>query len=196
MPTITIEPATAGRFDDAEHALTGGGDGPSCQCQWWIMRNTDFQRTTREDREGMLRAELDGHPAPALVAYVDGEAAGWVRIGPRTTQPRLSRTRAFTASPHAWDDPTVWAVTCFVVRREHRGLGLMSRLLAAAVDHARDNGARVIEAYPIDTSVGSRASNELYTGILSVFEAAGFREVARPKPERVIVELRLGDASQ
>ena len=195
MPTITIAPATAGRFDDAEHALTGG-DGPSCQCQWWRMRNTDFQRTTREDREGMLRAELDARPAPALVAYVDDEAAGWVRVGPRTTQPRLSRTRTFAASSHDWDDPTVWAVTCFVVRRDYRGLGLMTRLLAAAVDHARENGARVIEAYPIDTTVSSRASNELYTGILSVFEAAGFREVTRPKPERVIVELRLGGAGQ
>lgn len=196
MSTITIEPATAARFGDAEHALTGGGDGASCQCQWWMMPNTDFQRTTRDDREGMLRAELDRQPAPGLVAYIDGEAAGWVRIGPRTAQPRLSRTRAFAASPHPWHDAGAWAVTCFVVRREHRGAGVMSRLLAAAVHHARANGASVIEAYPVDTSVTTRSSNELYTGILSVFEAAGFREVARPKPERAIVELRLTGTGQ
>ena len=115
-----------------------------------------------------------------------------MRVGPRAAQVRISRTRdiaANTALP--LDDPEVWAVTCFVVRRDHRGTGLNHRLLAAAVDHAREQGARVVEAYPYDTAIGTHAANELYRGILSVFEAAGFREVARPKPDRVIVALEL-----
>lgn len=191
MPTITIEPATARRFDDVEHALTGGGDGAGCQCQWWTLTNAEFTRTSRQEREGMLRAEVAASPAPGLVAYVDGEPAGWVRVGPRTAQRRLERTRAFAGSVEPWDDPAVWAVSCFVVRREHRGEGLMLRLLAAAIDHARSSGARALEAYPIDTAVSERKANDLYTGILSVFDAAGFREVSRPKPERVIVQLDL-----
>lgn len=191
MPRITIEPATAARFDDVEHTLTGGGDGASCQCQWWTITNKEFNESTRDERERMLRAELDAGTAPGLIAYVDGEPAGWVRVGPRTTQVRLARTRAFAASPHDWDDQNVWAVTCFVVRREHRGTGLTGRLLAAAVDHARDHGAVVIEGYPVDTAVAKRPSNELYVGVLSVFEQAGFAEVARPSPHRVIVERRL-----
>jgi ribosomal protein S18 acetylase RimI-like enzyme len=193
--TITIVPATAERFDDVEHAFSGGGDGLSCQCQWWTLTNAQFQASGQEDRERMLRAQIAEQPSPALIAYVDGEAAGWVRVGPRTAQPRLSRTRDFAATSEPWDDPSVWAVTCFVVRKEHRGRGLNQRLLDAAVEHARDNGARVLEAYPNDTSVTRRSANELYRGILSVFENAGFREVARPKPERVIVQLELGSAA-
>lgn len=189
--TITIVPATAERFDDAEHAFSGGGDGVSCQCQWWTLTNTQFQASDRDEREQMLRAQVTAEPSPALIAYVDGEAAGWVRVGPRTTQPRLSRTRDFAATSEPWDDPSVWAVTCFVVRKEHRGKGLNSRLLDAAIDHARANGARIVEAYPNDTSATQRSANELYRGILSVFESAGFREIARPKPERVIVQLDL-----
>jgi ribosomal protein S18 acetylase RimI-like enzyme len=189
--TITIVPATAERFDDVEHALSGGGDGLSCQCQWWTLTNAQFQASDQQDRERMLRAQVVAQPSPALIAYVDGEAAGWVRVGPRTAQPRLSRTRDFAATNESWDDPSVWAVTCFVVRKEHRGRGLNQQLLDAAIEHARDNGARVLEAYPNDTSLAKRPANELYRGILSVFENAGFREVARPKPERVIVQLEL-----
>ena len=64
-------------------------------------------------------------PPPALIAYVDGEAAGWVRVGPRTAQMRIGRTRDIAANtPEPLDDPDVWAVSCFVVRREHRGQGL------------------------------------------------------------------------
>ncbi|MDO8381927.1 MAG: GNAT family N-acetyltransferase [Microbacterium sp.] len=191
--TITIVPATADRFDDVEHTFSGGGDGLSCQCQWWTLTNAQFEASDRDERERMLRAQVAAEPSPALIAYVDEEAAGWVRVGPRPTQPRLSRTRNFAATTEPWDDPSVWAVSCFVVRKEHRGRGLNRKLLDAAIDHARTNGARVLEAYPTetDTDTAKRRSNDLYIGILSVFESAGFREIARPKPERVIVQLKL-----
>jgi GNAT superfamily N-acetyltransferase len=192
MAEIVIAPATADRFDDAEHALSGGGDGRSCQCQWWTITNAEFQRTSQDERRALLRDEFSAAPPPALIAYVDGEAAGWVRVGPRTAQIRIGRTRDIATHTRVpLDDADVWAVSCFVVRREHRGKGLTARLLAAAVDFARDQGARLVEAYPVDTTAGTKRTNDLYHGILSVFEAGGFREVARPKPDRVIVELDL-----
>jgi GNAT superfamily N-acetyltransferase len=191
MANITIEPATANRFDDAQHALSGGGDGHGCQCQWWMMPNSQWQSTTIEQRADMLRDEMSAQPAPALIAYVDGEAAGWVRVGPRTRQVRLARTRNFAAnSEEPWDDESVWAVSCFVVRKEHRNQGLNARLLAAAVDFARAGGARVVEAYPFDPNAGKKIPvNDLYHGVLSTFHDAGFREVARPQPHLAIVSL-------
>ncbi len=192
MPMITIEPATPERFGDAQHALDGGGDGRSCQCQWWTITNAEWNASTQEQRARLLRDEVDSGPPPALIAYVDGEAAGWVRVGPRTKQVRLGRTKNYTAtSLEPWDDPAVWAVTCFVVRREHRAQGLNATLLDAAIAYARDGGARVIEAYPIDTSEGKTATNDLFHGALSTFEAAGFEEVGRPKAGRPIVSLTL-----
>lgn len=191
MTEIQIIPATSSRFDDVEHALTGGGDGGSCWCQWWMLRNKDFDSTTNEERRDLLRHDLEAQPASALLAYVDGEAAGWVKVAPRTEQPRLANTRLFQASPESFDDASVWAITCFVVRREHRGLGLSRALLDAAVEHARTHGARVIEAYPIDTGATKTSPNDLFHGALSSFLDAGFDEVARPKETRPIVELRV-----
>ena len=192
MPVISIEPAVPARFADLERTLNGGGDGAGCQCQWWMMRNTEFNATSRDERERMLRDEVAAGPPPILLAYVDGDPAGMVRVGPRRTQVRIARTRAYaqTGRP-AWDDASVWAVSCFVIRREFRGQGLSVRLLAAAVDYARDAGARVVEAYPIDTTATKMAPNDLYHGVLSTFVDAGFREVARPKPAVAIVELEL-----
>jgi GNAT superfamily N-acetyltransferase len=104
---------------------------------------------------------------------------------------RLSRTRNYaTHSQEPWDDESVWAVSCFVVRKEHRREGLNAKLLSAAVEHARAGGARVIEAYPLDTASGrAKSSNELYHGVLSTFEDAGFRIVERPRPDLAIVSL-------
>ncbi|HET6303079.1 GNAT family N-acetyltransferase [Microbacterium sp.] len=192
MPRIEVLPATADRFDDAEHALTGGGDGHSCQCQWWTLTNAEFNATTLDERTDLLREQMGDKVPPALIAYVDGEAAGWVRVSPRTVQPRLQRTREYAAHTREdWDDPSVWAVSCFVVRREYRRQGLNHRLLEAAVQFAREQGARVLEAYPRDPREVKQSSNELYHGVLSVFEDAGFETVARPKAGRAIVALDL-----
>lgn len=189
--SLTIAPATADRWDDAQHALTGGGDGRSCQCQWWLITAAQFNATTADERRRMLQDEIAAGPPPALIAYVDGEPAGWVRVGPRTTQPRLARTKAYASvSTEPWEDPSVWAVSCFVVRREHRGRGLAAALLDAAVAHATAGGARVVEGYPIDPDAGrTHSANSLYHGTVSTFRTAGFREVGRSRPDRVVMAL-------
>ena len=190
---IEILPATGDRFDDAETALDSG-DGPECQCQWWMLPNGPWKETSVAERTELFRAELDGDLPPGLIAYVDGEPAGWVRVGPRTAQPRLARTRNVTGSTNEPpDDDSVWAVTCFVVRKAHRGSGLMRDLLDAAVEAARAGGARVVEGYPRDPSAAKIPVNDLYLGTVSTFQEAGFTVVDRPKPDRALVSLTLRD---
>ncbi|MEV4738250.1 MULTISPECIES: GNAT family N-acetyltransferase [unclassified Microbacterium] len=192
MATITTEVATTARWDDVQHALTGGGDGASCQCIWPMLRNKDWNETTTPQRTEMLREEIAAGPPPGIIAYSDGEAAGWIRIGPRPRQARLAYTRAIAAvTSEPFDDESVWAVTCFVVRREHRGAGLNRKLLAAAVDFARDSGARIIEGYPVDTRGAKQHSNELFHGTLSTFLGSGFSEHGQLKPGRPLVTLDL-----
>ncbi len=194
MPTITTELATPDRWDDVQRALTGGGDGASCQCIWPMLSNKDWNTTTTPQRTEMFRAEIDEGPPPGLVAYVDGEAAGWIRIGPRTAQARIPRTRIIVnATTEPFDDPSVWAVTCFVVRREHRGTGLNAALLAAAVDYASRSGARLVEGYPVDTGGDRQRANDLFHGTLGTFLGAGFRAQTTMKPGRVLVALDLSD---
>ncbi|MDU0365734.1 GNAT family N-acetyltransferase [Microbacterium sp. KSW4-17] len=191
--TIEILPATGDRFDDAETALDSG-DGPGCQCQWWLLTNAQFNDESRSQLTERFRAETRSERAPGLVAYVDGEPAGWVRVGPRLAQPRLARTRDVkTATVEPLDADDVWAVSCFVVREQHRGTGLTRALLDAAVTFAREGGARVVEGYPLDPSVQKRSADQLFRGTVAVFQDAGFDIVDRSKPDRALVSLTLRD---
>lgn len=192
MATITTERATISRWDDVQHSLTGGGDGRSCQCIWPVLRNKDWNESTVEQRRDLFHDEIEAGPPPGIVAYVDGDAAGWIRIGPRTAQARILHTKAIAAATaEPLDDASVWAVTCFVVRREHRGQGLNGVLLRAAVDVARDSGARIIEGYPVDTSTGQHRANDLFHGALSTFLAQDFRQTAPLPRGRVLVSRAL-----
>jgi hypothetical protein len=63
----------------------------------------------------------------------------------------------------------------------------MRRLIAAAVDYARQNGATVVEAYPVDPD----APSYRFMGFVPVFAEAGFVEVGRAGYRRHVMRLAL-----
>lgn len=189
MPSVEIRPATAEHWQDVQHALTGGGDGRSCWCQYFMLSRREFDAVSREGKRDLLRHQLENlSPAIGLIGYVDDRAAGWIRLSPRTQQPGLLRTRVVRAgSALPAQDHDVWAVSCLIIRREFRSQGLAHELVGAAVDFARDNGATTIEAYPRDTAVRPADPNSLYVGTVSLFTRHGFEVVARPTPIRAVM---------
>ncbi len=107
----------------------------------------------------------------------------------------MERCKAAHRSPCAdapAGDPRVWGISCFVTRSGCRRQGIATALLAGAIAWAREQGAGVLEACPVDTA-GSRPAAALYHGIASTFRAAGFSEVARRRPDRPLLRLLLGD---
>ena len=187
----TVVPATAERWDDVVRVFEGPGDPGRCWCQWFF-RGASAYRVDAEPNRAALRAQLDGG-SPGVLGYLDGVPSGWCAVAPRAAYTRLTRSmllRGLDDPP--LDDPPVWSVTCFVVRRPARRRGLSSALLAGAVDLARGGGAVLVEGYPVDPGVRRPAgAAELYHGVVSVFLRAGFEEVARPQPARPVVRLPL-----
>jgi GNAT superfamily N-acetyltransferase len=193
---VRVEPLTAQRWDDAVAVFGARGDPASCWCQFFRLAGQDWRQSTRESNREALHAQvLDADAAaPGLLAYADGEPAGWVAVAPRAGYPRLARHRALAAlvGPDTLADPSVWAVTCFVVRVGFRRRGVAAALLEAAVEFAAAHGASAVEGYPVALAPGERrASSELYHGTRSTFVAAGFAEVGRTSPARPVMRRAL-----
>lgn len=190
-----IVPAHAAPFADVEAVFGTRGDPAHCWCQWYKIPGADWRLTDAELRDRLAEQLADPATNAGLVAY-DGEIpVGWCAVEPRAHLPRLSRKRIVVdGSRHPdFDDAGVWALTCFVVPREHRRRGVAAALAAGAVEHARANGARVIEGYAIDPSVRAKTpAADLFVGTVSMFTGAGFAEVARPTPSRAVMERVLG----
>ncbi|MGY1604861.1 GNAT family N-acetyltransferase [Geodermatophilus sp. SYSU D00815] len=187
---VEVVPATADRWDDVAAVFEGPGDPGRCWCQWFYRGASADRERAAANREALAGQVREG-PPPGVLGYVDGVPSGWAAVGPRPSYTRLTNGRLLRGTA-GLDDPGVWAVTCFVVRRPARRRGLAGRLLAGAVDLARAGGAGEVEGYPVDLAERPGASAaELYHGPLRVFERAGFTEVARPQPARPVVRLRL-----
>ena len=192
---VTIVPANEASWEDLQAVFGPRGDASRCWCQRYKMQPRESWASVGADELAFrLRAQTDcGHPesdaTSGLVAYLDGEPVGWCAVEPRTAYPRLLRN---TRVP--WDgreedkaDDGVWAVTCFVTRTGFRRRGVSRALARAAVDFARQRGARALEGYPMtrkDVMLG-----ELHVGTRDAFAAAGLTEVARPTIRRAVMRI-------
>ncbi len=167
-----------------------------CFCQRFKIAESAWRSVTDEERAHRLRDQTDcGHPesttTTGLVAYVDGGPAGWRSVEPRTAYPYITDTRiAWKKRGEDKDDDSVWAVTCFITRSGFRRRGITYALARAAVDFARERGARAIEGYPMITQPGEEITwGELHVGSRNVFADAGFSEVSRPTLRRVVMRI-------
>ncbi len=192
---VRTAPLTPERWADLETVFGGGrGDCGRCWCMYWRLPRRDFEAALGSRAQALFRARVEAGPPPGLLAYRGDDPVGWVQVGPRADVPQWNGARRLTAPmPDApADDPRVWGISCFVTRSGCRRQGVATALLAAAIGRARAGGAKVLEACPVDAD-GNRPPSALYHGIASAFRAAGFREVARRRPDRPLLRLTLGD---
>jgi ribosomal protein S18 acetylase RimI-like enzyme len=177
--TLEIRPLTPERLPDLAALFDQGGDPKWCSCAYYRLRGVDFSNGSalrnRAVLEGAVKSTAAEGRNPGLVAYRDGEAVGWVSLGPRDDYERLKYSKALAPV----DDKPVWSIVCFVVARAARGQGIARALLDAAVDYAREHGATLVEAYPVETDGERVPAAQAYKGTLGMFERAGFDVVER-----------------
>jgi GNAT superfamily N-acetyltransferase len=173
-PTAAIEvvPATPDRWDDVVTILGGNGD-LGCWCQAPRGLAVGYGKAEPGARRAALREQLEDQPPAGMLAYVDGEVAGWCGFGPRPRLPRLERSKTIPKV----DDQPVWSVLCFNVRVGYRRRGVAAALLEGVVDYARRSGAPGVEAYPIDPDGGRVDVSFGYVGVTPMFERLGFERI-------------------
>lgn len=193
-PRLVSHPLTSERWADLERLFGPSGAYSNCWCAYQRVTGREFSAGCANRGAGnraLLRQLTAEGRRPGLIGYLDDEPVGWISLGPRPEFGRIVRSPITRLTPDQATDASVWSVACFFIPRAHRAQGVGAELLRQSVDHARAAGARVLEAYPIDTA-GSRApSSTVFTGTLDLFTRAGFRRVAERVAGRPVVRLEL-----
>lgn len=183
MDEITVRPAITGTWDDVQALLGQRGSVRGCWCLFF--RQTPQERRTEwgEGNRCALRLLVDAGRRPGLIAYRDGVPAGWVSVAPREEYSRLDRSPVSKRV----DDRPVWSLVCLFVDKRHRGVGVARALVRAAVEFAAERGAELVEAYPVDDTMGPVHADEGYHGLVSLLRSERFVEVARRTPKRPVM---------
>ena len=188
---LTVRPVTPSRWPDLEAVFQARGCSipRGCWCMFyrrsggsgWQVGGSRAQTNRAE-----LKALVDSGPPPGLIAYRGKDPVGWVTLGPREEFKRLEKSPVMKPI----DDKPVWSIICFVVPSAYRRQGVAQALLRGAIDYARKRGATLLEAYPVD-KIGRQSDDSMWFGAKSMYDRAGFKEVARRKPARPVVRRRV-----
>jgi GNAT superfamily N-acetyltransferase len=190
-PQLAIRPLTPGRWRDLVRLFESKGCSIARGCWCMYYRESGRQvvpanRTLADVRRARMQALCEQGPPPGLLAYAGREPVGWVTLGPRAEFLKLAKSVVMKPV----DDKPVWSIVCFVVRPDYRHRGVASALLRAAIDYAARRGATLLEAYAVDKK--ERAQDDwLWHGTWSMYDKAGFVEVARRRPQRPVMRLAI-----
>ena len=183
---VTFEVVSSRTWPGLEELFESRGGPSHCWCMVWRRVPTNLRRTKGAERRKVMKCALldlvSQGAETGIVARIDDWPAGWVSVAPLET---LRSMHGPVEPPEPGLNP--WAIVCFYIARRFRGRGLMPRLMEAAICHARDRGASVIEAFPVDRD----APSYRFMGYVDMFEGAGFRDMGMAGKRRHVMRLDL-----
>ncbi len=185
---IDVQPLTPDRWADFEALFGPHGAFGGCWCMWFRQPNKEWEASSGSQRKSAMQGIVASGAVPGLIAYDGSRPVGWISLGPRPDFMRLQKSRV--ARPI--DQQPVWSVVCFYVEKTHRRAGVTVALLQAGIDFARQQGAKILEGYPVDPDPEDDKPDEwVYHGLASAFRKAGFVEAARHLKNRPIMRYYL-----
>ena len=183
---LILRPVTAENWTDFEKLFESRGGPKSCWCTVWrtVQSCPNSGRPATATKMEMKKRISTGEPV-GLLGYFGSEPVAWCSIAPRDTY------RAAMSDPVPGDEKhKIWSIVCFFVSRQFRGQGLFQKLITAAEMHAANNGATLLEGYPVDQNSPSYR----FGGFLPAFEQAGYLLVGHKGARRHVVRKVLTEA--
>ncbi|HTJ85281.1 MAG TPA: GNAT family N-acetyltransferase, partial [Polyangiaceae bacterium] len=192
-PRVDLEVRAVARADAAGLAALFDAASSTCFCRYWhfegdknawLERSALEPETSRGELEAALTARSD--EAAGLVALAAGAVVGWLKLSRATTVPKLYEQRLYRGlSCFGGPRDGIVTIGCVLVAPTERRRGVATRLVEGAIAHAREAGARAIEALPRRPREAV-SPEELFMGPWSTLVRRGFVEVGGEGPYPVL----------
>ena len=178
MTAFHYRPVDESNWSDLEALFESKGGPHNCWCMVWrnMLEGTD--RASKSDKKDALKQYVSAKKPVGLLCYDRSEAIAWCSIAPRESYRELSGDQSL---------PDVWSLVCFFIKRNYRQKGLSEVLLQQAILYAKDNGAKYVEAYPVDPDSPSYR----FMGFKPVFDKMGFEFKHKAGQRRYVMTITL-----
>ena len=188
LKQLTFEPLTRKNWGQFVQLFGNKGACGSCWCMFYRLNKSDFKEGKIEDGNKNAMKELvwDNKSTGILGSY-DGQAIAWCAFAPREDFMKLEKSRVHKRI----DDKMVWSIPCFFIDKYFRKQGVSVALLKGVIHYARQNGIKIIEAYPTIPTQKILPDSFAWIGLYTSFERAGFEIVDRTSKNRPMVRYYL-----
>lgn len=188
MSNFKFLPLTPETWPDFTTLFGPKGACAGCWCMLWRLPRKEYDTGKGDGNRDAMHALVSKGKMPGILGYLDDVPVAWCSVGPRPDFPGLDRSRILRPV----DTQAVWSITCLFIHKNHRRKGLSGKMIAAAAEFARLQGAGMLEAYPVEPKQGKMPDVFAWTGITAPFLKAGFQEVARRSEGRPVLRLVIG----
>jgi len=156
-----------------------------CWCMYWRLAYKDYENGKGQRNQLKFFKLIQKGLPLGILAFKEDESIGWCSISPKRALVRLEKSRLFKTIEAT---PT-WSITCLFINKNHRNMGLSVALIRAAAKYAFENGAVIIEAYPIIPKTTRIPAAFAWVGFINSFSKAGFEKKAQPSENRLIMQI-------
>lgn len=156
----------------------------NCWCMSFRLKKNDFEEGKCNDgnRNAMKDIVWKGWPTGILAFYGD-LPIGWCAFAPREDFLKLENSRVHKRI----DDKPAWSIPCTFIHKDYRKQGVSVQLLKGVVKYAKENGIKIIEAYPTIPTKDKLPDAFAWIGLYKSFERAGFEIVDNISKSRPMV---------
>lgn len=122
-----------------------------------------------------------------LLAYQNQECIAWIAVDPMS--------ELIGHDCHSTKKYQEWAIHCLFVKASFRGKGVSVELIQAAVEYAKNQGAKLISAFPIPEKSRARfpVNEAEFSGRFSTYEKLGFISAGEISDFYLRMELQFED---
>ena len=186
--SLTFEPLTRKNWGQFIELFGNKGACGNCWCMYYRLSKSDFREGKTEDgnKNSMKEIVWENKPTGFLGIY-DGQPIAWCAFAPREDFIKLEKSRVHKRI----DNESVWSIPCFFIDKNFRKHGVSTALLKGVINYARENGIKIIEAYPTIPTQEKLPDSFAWIGLYKSFERAGFEIVDRTSKNRPMVRYYL-----
>jgi GNAT superfamily N-acetyltransferase len=175
---LTVKPVDKGTWKDFKRFFQSKGCPSYCWCMAWRMTKAELKQNTSGNRKKFIRKRVSSGIPIGLLGYEENKPIAWCSIAPRETYQRLGGDERLE---------NAWSIACFFIKREYRDQGLVDLLIDRAKKYAKKNGAKYLEAYPVEPESPSYR----FMGFVKTFEKASFHFVKKAGTRRNVMTCKL-----
>jgi hypothetical protein len=178
LKKMKVKPVDNSTWKDFETLFKSKGAPSYCWCMAWRMTRDELGKNTSVNRKRFIKKRVAAMTPIGLLGYIGDEPMAWCSIAPRDTHQRLGGDERLKE---------VWSITCFFIKKEYRDQGLVEILIENAKKYAKKNGAKYVEAYPVEPDSPSYR----FMGFITTFEKTDFSFVKKAGTRRNVMICKL-----